>query len=78
MSDRRNIHKIYKERKAMKKACRGQTLFKPVKIEEYPEDTQKLIMGRVGSTVSRNSKCPCGSRKRFKRCHGKKKVIKNG
>ena len=73
MSNRKEIHKIYRARKELKKMNKGQTIFRPVKPDEYSEDVQKDILNRGSVVVSRNSKCPCGSRKRFKRCHGLKK-----
>ena len=42
----------------------------PVAPERVSEATrrQMVAQGNGGEDISRNSKCPCGSGKRFKRC----------
>ena len=73
MSNRKAATAARKLRKEQKKTFRGQTIFKPVKLDNIKNlDVKDMISGRVGATVSRNGKCPCGSRKRFKRCCMKK------
>jgi hypothetical protein len=42
---------------------------KPIHVREYPESTTtpSILFPKVG----RNDKCPCGSGKKYKKCHGK-------
>lgn len=35
-----------------------------------PSETGTVVSGSTNSTVSRNAPCPCGSGKKYKRCHG--------
>jgi len=37
---------------------------------DFVEDSQKLSQPAVSGKVSRNAKCPCGSGKKYKYCHG--------
>lgn len=45
----------------------GNTLLKDFKIESVDIDAPPLVVPKVG----RNVPCPCGSGKKYKRCHGK-------
>ena len=41
-------------------------------IEQLMDDPPvAIIEGEQGRSVSRNAPCPCGSGKKYKRCHGK-------
>ena len=33
-------------------------------------EEKKAILRREGRKIGRNEKCPCGSNKKYKRCHG--------
>src|SRR5713226_7104283 len=37
---------------------------------DYVEESKKLTQPAVSAKVSRNSPCPCGSGKKYKKCHG--------
>ena len=39
-------------------------------IPQTSSDSEKIVIKNPYSNISRNSKCPCGSGKQFKRCHG--------
>jgi uncharacterized protein YecA (UPF0149 family) len=41
---------------------------KPIDIENLSKGTQQLLLANGRTIISRNSRCPCGSGKRFKRC----------
>ena len=41
------------------------------KIREKEEETRKALMQERFKDVGRNDPCPCGSGKKFKKCHGK-------
>ena len=43
-------------------------IFKPLLIEYLSIHVQKMLLETGHAQIGRNSKCPCGSRKRFKRC----------
>ena len=47
---------------------RGGTIFKPVRLEFLSRSVRKMLLENGRAQISRNSKCPCGSGKRFKRC----------
>ena len=34
-------------------------------------EERKAIARREGRKIGRNEKCPCGSNKKYKRCHGR-------
>lgn len=42
--------------------------WKEIDEANLPERKRKQLAATGRTTVSRNSPCPCGSRKRFKRC----------
>jgi uncharacterized protein YecA (UPF0149 family) len=44
------------------------TIVKPIDPKTLPDRILFKIMGSRKHYVTRNSKCPCGSGKRFKRC----------
>lgn len=41
---------------------------KPIEIKHLTEKAQHLLNSTGRVTITRNSRCPCGSGKRFKRC----------
>jgi len=41
---------------------------KPIELDNLSEKTRDLLTKTGKAQISRNSKCPCGSNKRFKRC----------
>ncbi|MYC31343.1 MAG: hypothetical protein F4X65_14855 [Chloroflexi bacterium] len=34
-------------------------------------EEKKAILRQEGRKIGRNEKCPCGSNRKYKRCHGK-------
>lgn len=44
------------------------TAVRPVDASRIPPEVAGLMRAQKREWVSRNSKCPCGSGKRFKRC----------
>ena len=48
----------------------GQSALNPSQIMGHPPATHRYLMNADGSKPGRNQKCPCGSDKKFKRCHG--------
>ena len=49
----------------------GGTFFRPVDPRTLGPEGQRFVVENNVPPISRNSSCPCGSGKRFKRCHGK-------
>jgi hypothetical protein len=45
--------------------------FPSVGSVDYVAESQKLPQQAISDKVSRNAKCPCGSGKKYKYCHGK-------
>ena len=43
-------------------------IFKPLLMAYLPVRVQKMLKDTGHAQIGRNSKCPCGSGKRFKRC----------
>jgi uncharacterized protein YecA (UPF0149 family) len=41
-----------------------------VSREEKKEDKEKIANDKLEKKIGRNEKCPCGSGKKFKYCHG--------
>lgn len=41
-------------------------------VQEYPESTVSNANSPYGKKVGRNEPCPCGSGRKYKRCHGSK------
>ena len=39
--------------------------------DQSEEENKKSTINKVEKKVGRNEKCPCGSGKKFKHCHGK-------
>jgi SEC-C motif len=62
-TDQANAQRIQDEFGFLKKTTKSRAY-----TSEYPIDQK----GRVRKPPSPNSPCPCGSRKRYKRCHGKR------
>jgi hypothetical protein len=47
----------------------NRTLARVLEDRDLPDHIRKELAGR-GGHITRNSKCPCGSGQRFKRCCG--------
>lgn len=45
-----------------------QKLFKPIDIAQLSDKSRKLLLQTGKTYLSRNSRCPCGSGRRFKNC----------
>jgi SEC-C motif len=54
--------------------CNGQTWltyrYPSVQTADFVADTKKLPAAAVSGKIGRNEKCPCGSGKKYKKCHG--------
>jgi len=46
----------------------GNTVIKPIPYEDLTLECQQLITEKGKGWITRNSTCPCGSGKRFKKC----------
>jgi len=55
----------------------NQTLARVLKNSDLPDNVRKELEKRNGY-ITRNSKCPCGSGQRFKRCCGLGRRIQGG
>jgi len=58
-------------RKRSKKPDRvriGRQIVRPIELEEMSPRVRELVLSNRLQFVTRNSSCPCGSGKRFKRC----------
>ena len=42
------------------------------KTEPAPKSAAKSIQGQVKRKIGKNEPCPCGSGKKYKRCHGRR------
>ena len=58
---------------AMEKRKRQQSEMRLSRGGEGTEQAQKQPMKRDGEKVGRNNPCPCGSGKKYKKCHGRLK-----
>lgn len=49
----------------------GRTIRRLLDIERMPVHVRRMLAVHGITKITRNSRCPCGSRVRFKRCCGK-------
>lgn len=49
-----------------------ETFIKPININNLSEQVRKPLLKTGHAQITRNSRCPCGSGKRFKKCCMKK------
>ena len=64
------LAEIENQRRAIEDIAGGRVRLRPVKAALRPEQAQSTF-ARTSAKIGRNERCPCGSGKKYKRCHGR-------
>jgi preprotein translocase subunit SecA len=64
-------HQMFKELLGTIQEAFANSILKVVPASKQQQDAQPVKIKTGGANIGRNDECPCGSGKKFKKCHGK-------